>query len=136
MGFTLTALDTAYEAPDDETIARVVASMDGRRIGLITLGPSDAEYVEVRGTVQDGFALSHQAGGLDRRRRSTDEALPLPLVLEVLGRYARHDPDWARGVAWEADRHVPPAGTWSGTWVSFTVLVVLTTLLVWLWRGW
>ena len=136
MSLTLTALDTAYEEPDAATIARVVGELDGGRLSLVTLGRSDGTYVQVRGTIRDGFALSRQDGSVERRRRSRDEALPLPLVVEALQRYAREDPGWDRALVWEAEAPAPPPASWTGTWVGFFVLVLATAVLVWLWRGW
>jgi hypothetical protein len=136
VGLTLTALDTAYEEPDAATIARVVGELDGGRLSLVTLGRSDAAYVQVRGTVRDGFALSHQHGSLERRQRSRDEALPLALVVETLQRYAENDPEWSRGVVWEAEVTPPSRTGWSGTWAGFALLVLIAAVLVWLLRGW
>ena len=63
-----------YERPDGPTIAKVLASLDGGRNVLATLGTSDSSYLQASGSVQAGFGLDLQEGSLDRRFRTRDRA--------------------------------------------------------------
>jgi hypothetical protein len=133
---TLTALDAAYEAPDLDTITRVLRSLDGGRVSIATLGRSDSEYVQARGAVRDGFTLEMQAGSLERRYRTAEGAVPLEVALRVFHRYAQGDAGWREGVEWRADRIEVERSGWTGTWLGFAVIVAIVAALVWLWRGW
>jgi len=104
MNLLLTTHDTGYERPDGPTIAKVLASLDGGRNVLATLGTSDATYLQASGSVQTGFGLYLQEGSLDRRLRTRDRALPLAWVTEAFQRYATGDLSWRDAVAWEQDR--------------------------------
>ena len=67
MDLLLTTHDTGYQRPDGPTIAKVLASLDGGRNVLATLGTSDATYLQASGSVQTGFGLYLQEGSLERR---------------------------------------------------------------------
>ena len=133
---TLTALDTAHEAPDAETIARVLRSLDRGRVSLATLGRSEQEYVQVQRGAAGGFTLEYQEGSIERRYRSREGALSLEQATQVFQRYAESDPRWREGVAWEAERIEAPSSHWTGTWFGFSLLVLVMAVLFWLWRGW
>ena len=135
MALTLTALDTAYDAPDADTIIMVLRSLDGGRISLATLGRSETDYVQAHGSVAGGFTLEYQERSVDARYRSRERA-PLEAVARVFQRYAAGDPGWREGVAWEAERVEILQSRWSGTWLGFAALVLVVAGLIWLWRGW
>ena len=109
MELLLTTHDTGYERPDGPTIAKVLASLDGGRNVLATLGTSDATYLQASGSVQTGFGLYLQEGSLDRRFRTRDRALPLPWVTEAFQRYAGRRSRLARCGRVGAGPHPGPA---------------------------
>ena len=49
MALTLTTHDTGFEEPDEPTIAKVLASLDGGRHVLATLGHSEVTYLQAHG---------------------------------------------------------------------------------------
>ena len=136
MGLTLTTHDTGFDEPDPATIAKVLASLDGGRHVLATLGRSELTYIQVAGSVQTGFALEYQEGSLARHYRSRPANLPLETVTEVFQRYARGDGSWRQGVEWEHAPYVPPKIPWYSTWVGYIVILLIVIALIWLWRGW
>ena len=59
MGLTLTTHDTRFYDPDAATIAKVLASLDGGRHVLATLGRSELTYLQASGSVPTGFVLEY-----------------------------------------------------------------------------
>ncbi len=136
MSLTLTTHDTRFDDPDAATIAKVLASLDGGRHVLVTLGDSELTYVQVSGSVQTGLALEYQEGSLERRYTSRAASLPLELVTDVFQRYACGNQSWRQGVEWEHVPYVPQKVPWHSTWVGYTLILLIVIILVWLWRGW
>ncbi|HEY7040829.1 MAG TPA: hypothetical protein VID28_18330 [Methylomirabilota bacterium] len=136
MELLLSTHDTGYERPDAPTIAKVLASLDGGRNVLATLGTSDATYLQATGAAQSGFGLDLQEGSLDRRLRTRDRALPLAWVTEVFQRYAQGDLSWRDAVEWEQDRVVLPRESWTNSWLAYVVLLVGVAGLIWAWHAW
>jgi hypothetical protein len=132
----LTTHDTGYERPDGPTIAKVLASLDGGRNVLATLGPSDTTYLQASGSVQTGFGLYLQEGSLERRFRTVDRALPLAWVTEAFQRYANGDLTWRDGVAWEQDRVHAQRESWMTSWPAFIALLVAVAGAMWLFHAW
>jgi len=135
MGLTLTTHDTGFDDPDPATIAKVLASLDGGRHVLATLGHSELTYVQVAGSVQTGFALEYQEGSLDRHYKSRPASLPLETVTEIFQRYARGDGSWRQGVEWEHLPYAPQKIPWYSTWVGYIIILTTVVALIWLWRG-
>jgi len=135
MGLTLTTHDTGFDDPDAATIAKVLASLDGGRHVLATLGHSELVYLQASGSVQTGFALEYQEGSLEQHYRSRNPDLPLAQVTEIFQEYARGDGSWRVGIEWERVPFVPPSASWSGTWIGFVLMLVLVIVLIWYWRG-
>ena len=136
MELLLTTHDTGYQQPDGPTIAKVLASLDGGRNVLATLGTSDATYLQASGSVQTGFGLYLQEGSLDRRFRTRDRALPLPWVTEAFLRYAGGDLSWRDAVAWEQDRIKIPRESWLTSWPAYIALLVAVAGAMWLFHAW
>ncbi len=136
MDLLLTTHDTGYERPDGPTIAKVLASLDGGRNVLATLGTSDATYLQASGSVQTGFGLYLQEGSLERRLRTRDRALPLAWVTEVFQRYASGDLSWRDGVAWEQDRVHVPRESWMTSWPAYIALLVAVAAAMWWLHAW
>jgi len=136
MDLLLTTHDTGYERPDGPLIAKVLASLDGGRNVLATLGTSDVTYLQASGSVQTGFGLDLQEGSLDQRYRTRDRALPLAWVTEAFQRYARGDLSWRDAVAWEQDRIQLPRESWLASWPAFIGLLVSVAALIWLFHSW
>ena len=136
MNLLLTTHDTGYERPDGPTIAKVLASLDGGRNVLATLGTSDATYLQASGSVQTGFGLYLQEGSLDRRLRTRDRALPLAWVTEAFQRYAAGDLAWRDAVAWEQDRIQVPRESWMTSWPAYIALLVAVSAAMWLFHAW
>jgi hypothetical protein len=136
MNLLLTTHDTGYERPDGPTIAKVLASLDGGRNVLATLGTSDATYLQASGSVQTGFGLYLQEGSLERRLRTRDRALPLPWVTEAFQRYAAGDLAWRDAVAWEQDRIHVPRESWMTSWPAYIALLVAVSAAMWLFHAW
>jgi len=132
----LSTHDTGYERPDGPTIAKVLASLDGGRNVVATLGTSDATYLQATGAVQTGFGLDLQEGSLDQRHRTRDRALPLAWVTEAFQRYAQGDMSWRDTVEWEQERIVVPPASWTNSWAAYIVLLVGVATLIWLWHAW
>ena len=136
MDLLLTTHDTGYQRPDGPTIAKVLASLDGGRNVLATLGTSDATYLQASGSVQSGFGLYLQEGSLERRLRTRDRALPLPWVTEAFQRYAAGDLAWRDAVAWEQDRIHVPRESWMTSWPAYIALLVAVSAAMWLFHAW
>lgn len=134
MGLTLTTHDTGYEDPDAGTIAKVLASLDGGRHVLATLGHSELTYLQASGSVQTGFALEHQEGSLDRHYRSRAADLPLDEVTHIFQRYARGDGSWRQGLEWERVPYVGQKTPWFATWVGYIVILLIVIVAICLWR--
>src|SRR5262245_19551468 len=122
MSLTLTTHDTRFDDPDSATIGKVLASLDGHRHGLATLGDSELTYVQVSGGAETGLVLEYQEGSLDRRYRSVATNLPLDIVTDVFQRYARGDQSWQRGVEWEHMPYVRQKIPWYQTWVGYIAI--------------
>ena len=131
MDLLLTTHDTGYQRPDGPTIAKVLASLDGGRNVLATLGTSDATYLQASGSVQTGFGLYLQEGSLARRFRTRDRALPLPWVTEAFQRYADGDLSWRTTVEWEQDRIQVPRESWMTSWPAYIALLVGVAAAMW-----
>ncbi len=131
MSLTLTTHDTAFDDPDPETIAKILASLDGSRHALATLARSELTYLQVTGSVQRGFALEYQEGSLDQHHRSRAANLPLYRVSDVFQRYARGDGAWRQCVDWEHVPHRPAKASWSGTWIGLAVVLALVIAIIW-----
>ena len=136
MDLMLSTHDTGYERPDGPTIAKVLASLDGGRNVVATLGTSDSTYLQASGSVQTGFGLDLQEGSLERRFRTRDRALPLPWVTEVFQRYAAGDQGWRESVEWERDRIAVPKDSWTNSWAAYIGLLVGAAAALWLWHAW
>ncbi len=135
MGLLLSTHDTGYEGPDEATIAKVLASLDGGRNVVATLSVSDSSYLQVTGSVQTGFALELQEGSLERRHRSKDHTLSLDRVTEAFQRYARSDMSWRERLQWEREEYRPPAVGWLDSWLAYILLMVAVGALVWWWQS-
>jgi hypothetical protein len=136
MGLTLSTHDTGYERPDGPTIAKVLASLDGGRNVVATLGISDSSYLQVTGSVQGGFGLDLQEGSLERRFRTRDRALPLGWVTEAFQRYAAGDLAWREAVEWEPERIALPQASWTDSWMVYVVVLVGVAAAIWIWHTW
>jgi len=136
MDLLLSTHDTGYERPDEPAIAKVLASLDGGRNVVATLGTSDATYLQASGSVQSGFGLDLQEGSLARRFRTRDRALPLAWVTEAFQRYATGDLSWRDAVAWEQE-HIPVRReTWMTSWPAYIALLVAVSAAMWLFHTW
>ena len=136
MAMILSTHDTGFERPDDATIAKVLASLDGGRNVLATLGPADESYVQAHGSVQTGFGVDLQEGSLARRFRTKNRSLPLSWVTEVFQRYAKGDLSWRQEVEWETDEVRLPVATWWNSWTAYVLLMAAVAGLIWLIRDW
>jgi len=136
MDLLLSTHDTGYERPDGPTIAKVLASLDGGRNVVATLGTSDATYVQASGSVQTGFGLDLQEGSLQRRFRTRDRALPLSWITEAFQRYAQGDLSWREAVAWEQELHTPPRVSWANSWAAYIAMLVGAAAAMWFWHAW
>lgn len=136
MDLMLSTHDTGYERPDGPTIAKVLASLDGGRNVVATLGTTDATYLQASGSVQTGFGLDLQEGSLERRFRTRDRALPLPWVTEAFQRYATGDQAWRESVEWEQERIAVPKESWTNSWAAYIGLLVAASAAIWLWQTW
>ena len=136
MDLLLSTHDTGYEQPDGPTIAKVLASLDGGRNVLATLGTSDVTYLQAIGSVQTGFGLDLQEGSLQRRFRTRDRALPLAWVTEAFQRYAQGDLAWRDAVEWEQDRVALPRESWANSWAAYIAMLVAVAAAMWLWHVW
>lgn len=134
MGLTLTTHDAGFDEPDSATIARVLASLDGVRHVLATLGESELVYVQASGSVQAGFTLEYQEGSLDRHHRSRSTSLPLATVTDVFQRYARGDAAWRQAVEWEYVPYVPAKIRWYSTWIGYSLILLAVITLIWFWH--
>jgi hypothetical protein len=132
----LSTHDTGYDRPDGPTIAKVLASLDGGRNVVATLGTSDSTYLQASGSVQTGFGLDLQEGSLERRFRTRDRALPLPWVTEAFQRYATGDQAWRETVEWEQERIAVPKESWTDSWAVYIGLLVAAAAALWLWFAW
>ena len=135
MGLTLTTHDTGFDDPDAATIAKVLASLDGDRHVLATLGHSELVYLQASGSVQAGFALEYQEGSLDQHYKSQITALPLEQATEIFQQYARGEESWRRGLEWERVPFVPPKTSWFSTWIGFVIVLAVVIALIWYWHG-
>jgi hypothetical protein len=135
VGLTLTTHDTGFSDPDPETIAAVLASLDGERHVLATLGRSDLTYLQVSGAVKTGFVLEYQEGSLDQHYRSHAGDLPLEAVTRAFQSYARGDEAWGQSIDWEHVPVVRPTVPWYSTWVGYIIVLGIVITLIWLWRG-
>jgi hypothetical protein len=136
MDLMLSTHDTGYDRPDGPTIAKVLASLDGGRNVVATLGTSDSTYLQASGSVQAGFGLDLQEGSLERRFRTRDRALPLPWVTEAFQRYATGDQAWRETVEWEQERIAVPKESWTDSWAVYIGLLVAAAAAIWLWLTW
>jgi hypothetical protein len=133
---TLSTHDTGYPRPDGPTIAKVLASLDGGRNVVATLGTSDATYLQASGGVETGFGLDLQEGSLERRFRTRDRALPLPWVTEAFQRYSTGDRTWRETVEWERERIAVPKESWTSSWAVYLGLLAAAAAAIWLWYTW
>jgi len=136
MDLMLSTHDMSYERPDGPTIAKVLASLDGGRNVVATLGTGDATYLQVSGSVQTGFGLDLEEGSITRRFRTRDRALPLAWVTEAFQRYARGDLAWRETVEWEREQIAVPKDSWTNSWAVYIGLLVAAAAALWLWHAW
>ena len=133
MGLTLTTHDTGFDDPDATTIAKVLASLDGGRHVLATLGDSELTYIQVAGSVQTGFALEYQEGSLARHYKGRLANLSLETVTEIFQRYARGDGSWRQGAEWEHLPYAPQKTPWFNTWVGYSIILLIVIVLMLFW---
>ena len=136
MELMLSTHDTGYERPDGPTIAKVLASLDGGRNVLATLGTSDSSYLQATGSVQSGFGLDLQEGSIERRVRTRDRALPLAWVTETFQRYAQGDLAWRDQVEWEQEHIKVRRESWLTSWPAYIALLVAVSAAMWLFHAW
>ena len=136
MSVTLTTHDTRFDALDDATIAKVLATLDGGRNVLATLERSDLTYLQAEGGTMRGFALEYQDGSLDHRYRTREQALPLGQVTSIFQAYARGDERWRDGLTWQHVPFVPPPTSWISTWWAYVAAILAVTAFMWWLRGW
>ena len=123
-------------SPDDATISKVLAGLDGKRDLVATLASGEATYLQASGSAATGFTLIYQEGSLEQRYRSVETALSLPRVREAFHQYHRSDPAWREGARWEVDRERLEVSTWYESWWAYLgALLAITGFFVW-WRGW
>ena len=136
MPFTLSTLDHAYDAPDDGTISKVLAGLDGRRNFVVTLAREEATYLQASGGAATGFRLVYQDGSIEHRYRSAETTVPLARVTEAFHQYFCGESGWREGLRWEADREKPEVFMWyESWWIYLIALLAITGFFVW-WRGW
>jgi hypothetical protein len=136
MPITLSTLDHAYDTPEDGTITKVLAGLDGRRNLVATLAREEATYLQATGSAATGFTLVHQEGSIERRYRSVETTVSLVRVTEAFHQYLRGEPGWREGLHWEEDRERPQVSSWYESWWVYVVgLLAVTGFFVW-WRGW
>lgn len=136
MDLLLSTHDTGYPRPDGPTIAKVLATLDGGRNVVATLGVSDSTYLQASGSVQTGFGLDLQEGSLARRFGTRDRALPLPWVTEAFQRYAEGDLAWRDTVEWEQERIRVRKESWLTSWPAYIALLVGAAVAMWLFQIW
>ena len=132
----LSTHDTGYERPDGPTIAKVLASLDGGRNVVATLGTGDSTYLQASGSVQTGFGLDLEEGSIARRFRTRDRALPLAWVTEAFQRYATGDLTWRDAVEWEHEQIAVPKESWTSSWAAYIGLLIAVAAAMWLWHAW
>ncbi|MEX2221517.1 MAG: hypothetical protein WEG40_06940 [Candidatus Rokuibacteriota bacterium] len=136
MDLLLSTHDTGYPRPDGPTIAKVLATLDGGRNVVATLGVSDSTYLQASGSVQTGFGLDLQEGSLARRFGTRDRALPLAWVTEAFQRYAEGDLAWRDTVEWEQERIRVRKESWLTSWPVYIALLVGAAVAMWLFQIW
>jgi hypothetical protein len=136
MALTLSTIDRAYEAPDDDTIAKVLGSLDGRRDVFATLAHAEGTYLQATGSATSGFMLTNQQGSLSQRYRSVGGPVALERTIEIFVQYSQGDERWRHTLAWEPDRIEVPKIAWYESWLMYVVgFALVIALFVW-WRGW
>jgi len=136
MALTLSTIDRAYDAPDDDTIAKVLGSLDGRRDVFATLARAEETYLQATGSAAAGFTLTNQQGSLSQRYRSVGGPVDLERAIDIFAQYARGDERWRHAVAWEPDRVEVPKIAWYESWLVYIIgFALVIAFFVW-WRGW
>jgi len=136
MPLTLSTIDRAYDAPDADTIAKVLGSLDGRRDVFATLAHAEETYLQAAGSATAGFTLTNQQGSLTQRYRSVGVSVPLERAVEIFVQYSLGDERWRQAVRWEADQIEVPKVAWYESWLVYIVgFSFVIALFVW-WRGW
>ena len=136
MALTLSTIDRAYDAPDDDTIAKVLGSLDGRRDVFATLAHAEETYLQATGSATSGFTLTSQQGSLSQRYRSVGEPVVLERAIEMFTQYSRGDERWRHALAWEPDQVEVAKVVWYESWLAYIIgFSLVIALFVW-WRGW
>src|SRR5216684_775766 len=136
MALTLSTIDRSYDAPDADTVAKVLGSLDGRRDVFATLAHAEETYLQATGSATAGFTLTNQQGSLTRRYRSVGAPVVLERTIEIFAQYSQGDERWRQTVAWEPDQVEVPQVAWYESWLVYIVgFSLVIALFVW-WRGW
>jgi hypothetical protein len=136
MALTLSTIDRSYDAPDADTVAKVLGSLDGRRDVFATLAHAEETYLQATGSATAGFTLTNQQGSLTRRYRSVGAPVVLERTIEIFAQYSQGDERWRQTVAWEPDQVEVPQVAWYESWLVYLVgFSLVIALFVW-WRGW
>src|SRR6266700_6088258 len=136
MALTLSTIDRSYDAPDADTIAKVLGSLDGRRDVFATLAHAEETYLQATGSATAGFTLTNQQGSLTQRYRSVGAPVILERTVEIFAQYSQGDERWRQAMAWEPDQVDVPQVTWYESWLVYIVgFSLVIALFVW-WRGW
>src|SRR6266571_4527681 len=136
MALTLSTIDRSYDAPDADTIAKVLGSLDGRRDVFATLAHAEETYLQATGSATAGFTLTNQQGSLTQRYRSVGAPVVLERTIEIFAQYSQGDERWRQAVAWEPDRVEVPQVAWYESWLVYIIgFSLVIALFVW-WRGW
>ena len=91
MALTLSTIDRSYDAPDADTIAKVLGSLDGRRDVFATLAHAEETYLQATGSATAGFTLTNQQGSLTQRYRSVGARRQRQRAREKTGERRRVD---------------------------------------------
>lgn len=86
--------------PDEGQIARAIANLTSDDAFAI-LSRDQMHYMQVAGTVADGFTLEYQSGGTDRHFVAGGGPHSEEQVMKAFQLYAVCDPRWQTEFAWE-----------------------------------
>ncbi len=111
--------------PSADVIAQGLRDLDGNVNSFAVLSSSDTVFVQVAGSIGDGFVLEYKDGVGHYQASSR---APLEVVARVFQQYASGQPGWRDQVEW----HPFSRSRAGAKGLSLIVAVIVLTCLLWL----
>lgn len=86
--------------PGPDEIVKALSSLDGKNRSFAILSRTEFTYIQVSGSVKDGFSMEYQDGSLDKHYYCPGD-MSLEVTVKAFISYARGENEWQKTLKWE-----------------------------------